>query len=258
MLWEWMTQIKGSGKLPDQVTSGRQRQKGVNWEKSYGGAVCWRGEVSQPTGQHVHWPWSRKELRGSFSRWPLKGNGGRILEERGREGHRERRSWTRPGRWQSKVTSRNWWVKSWATFAKLIVETPQMFKPHAHHFQIEVLSHAASTNSTCFPGSLLTFWRRTGLKEPSPLQGSSACCVNQLQGEMQDRELAMVLTFQEPCSGRSQQWELSRLQPSCQHPGHPSSGDTNPKPQRLFCAPSSLIPMANLLPSSPSLLAKYF
>lgn len=225
MLWEWMTQIKGSGKLPEQVKTGRQGQKGVNWEKSYGGVVCWRGEISQPRGQHVHWPWSRKELWGSFSRQPLKGNGGRILEERGREGHRERRSWTRPGQWQSKVTLRNWLVKSWATFAKLVVETPQTFKPHAHHFQIEFLSHATSTNSTCFPGSLLTVWRRTGLKEPLPLQGSSTCCVNQLQGEVQDKELAMVLTFQEPCSGRSQQWELSRLLPTSWSPflwGHKS------------------------------------
>ena len=85
-----------------------------------------------------------------------------------------------------------------------------------------------------------------------------APAVNQVRSEVLGRELSCGPYQQGTCSSRSQQCELPRLSPSCQHPGCPSSGGTNPKPQRHFVAFFSLTPPASSFYQVLSILpAKY-
>jgi len=70
-----------------------------------------------------------------------------------------------------------------------------------------------------------------------------APAVDQVRHQVPGGELSHGPYLQGACSGRSQQWELPRLLPFCQHPGYTSCGAQIP----------NLMDLCTRLPYSPSL-----
>lgn len=133
----------------------------------------------------------------------------------------------------------NLWVKSWPHFHCSLKN---------HHHPPEALSLILITSKLNLDGPPLwpSCWVLSGpsggrLVGRDPQHHTNpAPTVNQVRHQVPGREQNHGPSLQGTCSGRSQQWELPRLSPFCQHPGYASCGGTNPKSDGFAHTPAIL------------------